>query len=110
MSQDNANTPNMIRKPGANPVLALILALFWRLGTIYNGQTSKFAVLWLVEAIGWILCVLPGIFIWALGFIDAYQTAARLNSGEAIPENEYSLPLLFKIAKIFDKTATCSRA
>ena len=40
----------------------------------------------------------------------AYQTAERLKNGEAIPENEYSQPMPFKIISMVDKTATCSKA
>ena len=101
---------NTISKPGASPILALVLSFFFRTGPVYNGQPSKWAVLLLVETIGWMLCFLPGVLIWVLSLLDSYQTAERLNSGEAIPENEYSMPLLYKIVKIFDKTATCSRA
>jgi hypothetical protein len=42
--------------------------------------------------------------------IDSYQTAERLQKNESIPENEYSQPLLYKIMKLVDNTATCSRA
>ena len=101
---------NMISKPGASPVLALIMSIFARTGHIYNGQVSKWAVLLFVEIIGWCLCMLPGLFIWVLSFIDAYQTAGRLSQGESIPDNEYSMPLLYKIVKMIDKTATCSKA
>jgi pSer/pThr/pTyr-binding forkhead associated (FHA) protein len=110
--QDNAATPNMISKPGANPILALLLTWFV-LGIghiVVNGQTRKWLFILIANIIGNIICCLPGIFIWVLSIIDSYQTAIRLKSGESIPENEYSMPLLYKIVKILDKTATCSRA
>ncbi|MDR0498638.1 MAG: hypothetical protein LBH03_02740 [Holophagales bacterium] len=109
MSQQD-NNPKMISKPGASPVLAMFLTLFYSLGPVYNGQTSKWPVLLLIEVIGHCLCLLPGLLIRILCIIDAYQTAIRLQSGESIPENEYSLQLLYNIVKIIDKTATCSRA
>lgn len=40
--------------------------------------------------------------------VDAYQTAERLKKGETIGENEYTLPLLYKIVKIVDSEAICS--
>jgi len=101
---------NTISKPGANPILAAVCSLFGGIGHLYNGQTSKYAVLFLLMMVGWLICFLPGVFIWVLGIIDAYQTAQRLESGESIPENEYSMALLYNIAKVVDRTATCSRA
>jgi len=101
---------NTITKPGANPILAAVCSVFSGIGTLYNGQMSKFAVLLLLMWVGWMICFLPGMFIWVLCIIDSYQTAQRLESGESIPENEYSMALLFKIARVVDRTATCSRA
>jgi hypothetical protein len=101
---------NTITKPGANPILAAACSLLYGMGALYNGQTQKWPVLALLMSIGWMLCLLPGVFLWVLSIIDAYQTAQRLESGESIPENEYSMPLLYSIAVVIDKTATCSRA
>ena len=101
-----------ISKPDANPVVAALLT-WLLLGTghlIINGQQRKWLFTLLATFIGYILCVLPGVIIAILSIVDAYQTAARLHGGEAIPENEYSMPLLFKVVKIIDKTATCSKA
>jgi TM2 domain-containing membrane protein YozV len=101
---------NAITKPSASPILAAACSIIWGMGALYNGQMSKWAVLVLIMWLGCMICALPGVFIWVLGIIDAYQTAQRLESGESLPENEYSLPLLYNIAKIIDQTATCSRA
>ena len=54
--------------------------------------------------------MLPGLVIGVLSIIDSYQTAERLQKGEEIGENEYTQPLLFKIMKLVDKEATCSKA
>ena len=109
---DAAAGSKMIRKPDSDPVLALLLSIFYfNLGHFaINGQSRKWGLILLTSFFGSILCWLPGIFVWVLSCIDAYKTAERLKSGEAIPENEYSLPLLYKIVNILDKTATCSRA
>lgn len=101
-----------ISKPNANPILAVLLTWFV-LGTghiFINGQTRKWLFTLLAAFIGSILCCLPGLFISVLSIIDAYKTAVRLQSGESIPENEYSIALLYKIVKILDKSATCSDA
>ena len=109
MSHDN--NPKMISKPGANPLLALLISIFvYGAGHVYNGQTAKWSVISLSIVVGSVLCALPGLFMWVLCIIDSYQTAQRLNSGESIHENEYSLPLLYNIIKVIDKEATCSRA
>lgn len=64
----------------------------------------------IVQLLGTILCVLPGIVIGILSIIDSYKTAERLKAGESIPENEYSNVLLFKICKLIDKKASCKFA
>lgn len=101
-----------IKKPDANPILAVLLTWFI-LGIghmVINGQTRKWIITLAATLIGSILCVLPGIVIGILSVVDSYQTAERLKSGEEIPENEYSNAMLFKICKLIDGTATCNRA
>ncbi len=103
---------NKIKKPDANPVVALLLTWFiFNLGhLLINGQQRKFIYTLVAIIIGYVLCVLPGMVIAILSIIDAYQTAVRLQKGEEIGENEYTLPLLYKIIKIADKEATCAQA
>jgi hypothetical protein len=102
----------MIQKPDANPVVAALLT--WLvLGTghlLINGQQRKWLYTLGAGLVGTLLCCVPGIVVGVLSIVDAYQTAERLQAGEAIPENEYTQPLLFKIISAVDKTATCSRA
>ncbi|MBL0312066.1 MAG: hypothetical protein IPP78_04980 [Holophagaceae bacterium] len=103
---------NTISKPDANPVVAALLTwLVFGIGhMVINGQQRKWLFTLIAAIVGSILCLLPGIIISILSIIDAYQTAERLHSGETIPENEYSMPMLFKIISMVDKTATCSKA
>jgi len=103
----NASVPK-ISKPGANPVLALLTGIFFGTGHAYNGQVSKWAVVMAIQGVGYLLCILPGLFIHVISVIDAYMTAARLEKGESIPENDYSFSLLYQIVKVIDKTATCA--
>jgi hypothetical protein len=101
-----------IRKPEANPIVALLLTWFV-LGTghlIVNGQQRKWIYSLISSLIGSILCCVPGIVVGVLSVVEAYQTAQRLQAGEEIGENEYTNPTYFKIVKMIDKTATCSRA
>ena len=101
-----------IKKPGANPIAAALLTYFvFGIGhMVINGQTNKWVYTIIVTLIGMVLCVFPGIVVAILSTVDSYQTAARLQKGEAIGENEYSNALLYKICKIIDKKATCKNA
>ena len=103
---------NKIKKPDANPIVALLLTWFiFNLGhLLINGQQRKFIYTLIAIIVGYVLCVLPGLVLAILSIIDSYQTAERLQKGEEIGENEYTQPLLFKIMKIVDKEATCSKA
>lgn len=111
-AQAGSSDSEMISKPDANPVLALILTWFvFGLGhMIINGQTNKWIWILVMTFIGSLLCGIPGMIIGIMSIVDAYQTAVRLKSGETIAQNEYSFPLLFKICKILDKKATCKNA
>jgi hypothetical protein len=101
-----------IKKPDANPIVALLLTLFvFNLGhMLINGQQKKWMMTFIVIIIGNFLLFLPGFILAILSCIDAMQTAERLKNGEEIDENEYSQPLLFKVVSIIDKTATCKAA
>jgi hypothetical protein len=103
---------NTVQKPDANPVVsALLTALVLNLGHyLINGQQRKWLFSLLAIVIGSVLCCVPGWIICILSIIDSYQTAQRLQAGEAIGENEYTNPTLFKVVSYIDKTATCSRA
>ena len=99
-----------VQKPEANPAAAALLAVLFDLGhVLVNGQQRKWVCTTLLVHAGFLLCCLPGIVLRVLSIIDAYQTAERLQKGEAIGENEYTLPLLFKVVSVVDKTATCSQ-
>ena len=103
--------PETVHKPDADPTLAAILAVFFDLGhVVVNGQQRKWLFTTLLVHAGFLLCCVPGIVLRVLSVIDAHQTAQRLQAGEAVPENDYSQPLLFKVVSAIDNTATCSRA
>jgi hypothetical protein len=103
---------NTIQKPDANPIVsALLTAFVLNLGHyLINGQQRKWLFSLLAIFVGSLLCCVPGWVIAILSIIDSYQTAQRLQAGEAIGENEYTNPTFFKAVRILDKTATCSRA
>ena len=104
--------PKTISKPDANPVVALLLTAFvLGLGhLIVNGQQRKWMYTLIGSIVGSCACILPGIVIAVLSIVDAYQTAERLQKGEAIGENEYTFAPLFKIMSYVDKEATCKNA
>jgi predicted Co/Zn/Cd cation transporter (cation efflux family) len=97
-----------IRKPEANPILAA--ALTWlALGCghmVVNGQQRKWIFTMIAAVVGTLFCCLPGTIVGLLSIFDAYQTALRLQAGEEIGENEYSVEMLYKIISKIDSTAT----
>ena len=101
-----------IKKPDANPIVALLLTWFvFGIGhLVINGQQKKWIFTLVAAIIGSFLCLLPGVIVSICSTIDSYQTAERLQKGEEIDENEYTFVPLYKIMKIFDKTAVCKAA
>ena len=77
-----------IKKPDANPVVALVLTWWvFNLGhLIVNGQQRKWMYSLIAIIIGSFLCVIPGLIIQIFSIIDAYQTAERLKNGERTDE------------------------
>ena len=97
-----------IKKPDANPIAALLLTMFLlQTGhVIINGQSRKWLFIFLSIIIGYVLCCIPGLVVIVCSWIESYQTAERLQKGEEIGENEYTLELLYKIVSKLDSTAT----
>jgi len=97
-----------IRKPEANPILAAVLT--WLvLGCghmVVNGQQRKWIFTMIASVVGTLFCCLPGTIVGLLSIFDSYQTALRLQAGEEIGENEYSVEILYKIMSKIDSTAT----
>jgi hypothetical protein len=129
--------PRVISRPAADAASAWIITWFL-LGAghaIINGQPRKWAfyllTMFLASLISCILAhVLPAtalgpskadfyavLLIWLLPIaivhvlytVDAFKTGRRLRAGKSIAEDEYSLPLLFGIVRLFDRMATCSQ-
>ncbi|MDR2560898.1 MAG: FHA domain-containing protein [Holophagales bacterium] len=132
-----SDTPRMVFRPGADAASACILTLFL-LGAghmIVNGQQRKWAfnvlALFLASIVSCILAhllpptafggsnagiyavlliwLLPMIIIHVLYSIDAFMTGKSLRYGRTLHEDEYSLPLLYSIVRIFDKMARRGR-
>jgi len=134
---DFSDTPRKVFRPGADAASAWILTWFL-LGAghiLINGQQRKWAFnLLIVFFAGVISCILahlvpvtafgyskagfyvvlliwllPTAFVHVLYTIDAFKTGKSLRRGKTIHEDEYSLPLLFNIVRLFDKMAKCGR-
>ena len=79
----------VIVRNAKSPFLALILSLLLPgLGQIYNGQVMKGIAFLLALAVSAVLkflligfVLVPIVWIWAM--VDAYQTADKINRGEA---------------------------
>ena len=97
-----------IRKPDANPILAAVLTwfLFGCGHMVVNGQQRKWIFTMIAAFVGTLCCCLPGTIIGLLSIFESYQTALRLQAGEEIGENEYSVEILYKIVSKIDSTAT----
>jgi hypothetical protein len=132
-----SDAPRMVFRPGADAASAWILTWFL-LGAghvVVNGQQRKWAfnvlAVFLAGIVGCVLAhvvpatafgysragfyavlliwLLPLAFIHVLYAIDAYMTGKSLRYGRTLHEDEYSLPLLYSIVRIFDKMARCGR-
>ena len=97
-----------IKKPDANPVVALLLTWFV-LGTghlIVNGQKKK----WIMSLVGCLLgivaCCVGAPIMGIMSIIEAYKTAQKLQAGREIGEHEFAFEPYYKIMKKFYKEAT----
>lgn len=94
-----------ISKPDANPMVAALLCLILNLGhLVVNKQQKKWLMILICIVVLNFTCC-GGIIMLVLSIMDAHKTAQKLKAGKEIDENEYSVPLCFKIAKIIHKDA-----
>jgi hypothetical protein len=114
--EDSSVAKDTISKPKANPILVALITFFlpFFIGHVMNGQPTKCVLSILLSYLVFCCCIcccgFPGIPIFLLSVFEAYKTAERLKNGEVIGKNEYSVPLFYKICKIFDGKATCKDA
>lgn len=114
--EDSSVVKDTISKPNANPILVALITFFlpFYIGHLMNGQPTKCVLSILLSYLVFCCCIcccgFPGIPIWLLSVFEAYKTAERLKNGEEIGKSEYSVPLFYKICKIFDGKATCKEA
>ncbi len=64
------------KSPGVAAVLSF---LFLGLGQVYNGHLGKALIFFVCGVLGMMAFVVPGVIVWMLGIVDAYQSAAEIN-------------------------------
>jgi TM2 domain-containing membrane protein YozV len=57
------------------------------LGQVYNGETAKGFVLFILTLAGLVIFLIPGLIVWLYAMYNAYSVAGKMNSGE-IPFRE----------------------
>lgn len=63
-----------------SPGLAAVLSfLIFGLGQLYNGHFGKAVIFFVCGVLGMLAFVVPGVIIWILGIVDAYQSAEQIN-------------------------------
>ncbi len=67
------------------------------LGQVYNGETVKGFVLFLLAIAGFCLFLLPGFLVWFYSLYDAYAVAGKMNSGEMEFQKTHTLHLVLFI-------------
>jgi TM2 domain-containing membrane protein YozV len=51
------------------------------LGQVYNGETGKGFLLFILAFAGLVLFIFPGLVVWLYAMYDAYAVAGRMNAG-----------------------------
>jgi TM2 domain-containing membrane protein YozV len=51
------------------------------LGQVYNGETAKGYILFLLTVAGLVMFLIPGLIVWLFSLYDAYAVAGKMNSG-----------------------------
>jgi len=90
----------MIQKPDTNPIIILVtnLLAFGGLGYFLMGQQKKAIISWVATVVLAPVCGIGGI-IPIITCYDGYLLAQKLESGQAIGENENALDFLNAIFK-----------
>ena len=91
----------MIQKPDTNPII--VAAANWfgfgGLGYFLMGQKKKAIISWVIVMVGGVItCGFGYLFVWVTAY-DAYLLGQKLQSGQAVGENENGLDFLNAIFK-----------
>lgn len=91
----------MITKPDANPIVIALCNLFvcGALGYYLAGQQKKAVIGLVIWVLGWVTCGLVSSIWQIVAAYDGYLLGQKLQSGQAIGENENALPFLNNIIK-----------
>ena len=73
-------TPSRDQK---NPLIAGVCSsVLPGLGQVYNGETAKGVVVFLLALAGLAFFLIPGLIAWFYGMYNAYSVAGKMNTGE----------------------------
>jgi len=66
-----------------NPLIAGVCSsVLPGLGQIYNGETAKGVVVFILALAGLAILLIPGLIVWFYGMYNAYSVAGKMNTGE----------------------------
>ena len=67
------------------------------LGQVYNGETAKGFVFFLLTLAGLVFFVVPGLIVWLYAMYDAYSVAGKMNTGEILFKETRTLHMILFI-------------
>ena len=72
------------------------------LGQVYNGETAKGYILFLLTVAGLVIFLIPGVIVWLYSLYDAYAVAGKMNSGatEFRPASALHMVLFILVALV----------
>jgi TM2 domain-containing membrane protein YozV len=72
------------------------------LGQVYNGETAKGYILFLLTVAGLVLFLIPGVIVWLYSLYDACAVAGKMNSGamEFQPASTFQMVLFIVFALV----------
>jgi TM2 domain-containing membrane protein YozV len=72
------------------------------LGQVYNGETAKGYILFLLTVAGLVMFLIPGLIVWLYSLYDAYAIAGKMNSGamEVRPTSSLQMAIFIVFAII----------
>ncbi|MGD0080289.1 MAG: zinc ribbon domain-containing protein [Methanoregula sp.] len=66
-----------------NPLIAGVCSsVLPGLGQVYNGETAKGVVVFILALAGLAILLIPGLIVWFYGMYNAYSVAGKMNTGE----------------------------
>jgi TM2 domain-containing membrane protein YozV len=70
-----------VREQKSTTVAGFCSSVLPGLGQVYNGETAKGYILFLLTVAGLVIFLIPGLIVWLYSLYDAYAVAGKMNSG-----------------------------